>query len=244
MARVLESLDRDAVGPVAGGQPRFLLQVADEVGRLSDRVPDGGQKEAALRALGEDQPVAPRHQRGDQRPLRCDQERLRCAEQRQIEIEPGELVLGQRHEARVVESRAERVVGDIGGEPAPRPGAADAAAELAMAMERDEAGAGCRECGRQCALPDRERRAVDEPVPHRGDGEVEQRLALIGDQCVERRGEGGLAHPTTQAPYPTTSPRGPAVSPELRRSTVCAARPRARAICRSPAIGVRPHASS
>ena len=166
--------------------------------------------------------------------LRGDRERLGRTEHRYVDVQRVELVRPQGIEARVLECGAVGVDGNVSGEGPPGPRAPDAAAQMATTMKSDERRAGRREGARHVDGLRGKRRTVGEAVPHRGDRKVEQGLAMFGEQGVERRGEGGVGHPTTQAPYPTTSPRGPAVSPELRRSMVRAARARARATLQQP----------
>src|SRR5581483_5093219 len=88
-------------------------------------------------AMLHDEAVDPGTQLRDQLLMRVERDPRRRGEERHLELGALELVLAQRREARILERRGARVGRDVLGERPVRLERSDAAAQLAVELERD-----------------------------------------------------------------------------------------------------------
>jgi len=181
-ARHVVAPDAGAGSPRPGGNAHLELERVEERARVGEVLPHAGQVRRATVAALEDDAVDVTPQRPHGLRARGHLERLGLAEQRDLDARDVELVAAERLEPIVVERRRDRVVLDVLAQRPSRRQAPDAAAELAVLLERHERRAGDVEPGRRRTVLGR----VAPVGPQRPSGDGEERPARPVGQAGNR----------------------------------------------------------
>ena len=128
----------DGGGPMIGIEARLALELAHEAGRVRYLLPDLGQEDAAVLALLEDDAVDAGPQARRQVGFVAEGDGAKRAEDGDAELEPVDLGRRHRLEAAVVEGRPVGVVDHVRDQRPLGDDGADAAAQFATRLERDE----------------------------------------------------------------------------------------------------------
>ena len=161
--------DLDPIRPVVRGEPRLVLEVPQKLRRIRQALPDRGQKGSPMRAVLQDQAVLAGVDLADQVGLVAELQRLGGGQDRQVDLDLGPFLRGQGREPRIAKGRGKRVLGHVHDQWLQRLEMADAAAQLAEAVQGDKARANGLEFAVEIGRSDRQRPPVGETLFDRSD---------------------------------------------------------------------------